>query len=204
MSAFVHELDVSRETRASLERYAQLLRLWTRRINLVSRRSLDELWDRHIVDSAQLYRLRPSGAQHWVDLGSGGGLPGLVIAILARQSDPELEISLVESDQRKGAFLTTVARELDLRLTVHVQRAEVLAPLRADVLSARALAPLSNLLDLAARHLAPTGRALFPKGARHDEEIACALATWRFDLQKMPSCTDRDGAILMVEGIARV
>ena len=196
------ESGVSRETSERLDRYAALLTRWNAKINLVSRASLAELWSRHIIDSAQLFALRPERAGHWADLGSGGGFPGLVIAILAAEAAPELRVTLVESDQRKAAFLATAARELDLRADVRAERIETLPPLGADVLSARALAPLDTLLGYAARHLAPAGRALFPKGARAAEEIAEARRHWRFDLIRHPSKTAPDSSILEIGAIA--
>ena len=198
------ECGVSRETLPLLQCFAARVEQWNPRINLVSRHSLSDLWTRHILDSAQLFAFRKPEARHWVDLGSGGGFPGIVIAILARIEMPEMRISLVESDGRKAAFLQTVAQELDLHAAIHVKRAEALPPLGADMLSARALAPLPRLLGLADRHLASDGRALFPKGAQHDKEVASSLASWRFNLQKVPSRTDRTAAILLIEGITRV
>jgi 16S rRNA (guanine527-N7)-methyltransferase len=199
---FTEGLDVSRETSERLERYADLVKRWNPKINLVSRASLDQLWTRHIIDSAQLFALRPTDARHWADLGSGGGFPGLVIAALAAEAAPDLRVTLVESDSRKAAFLATAARELGLTVTVKPERIEALAPLGADVLSARALAPLDTLLGYASRHLAPAGRALFPKGARAEEEIAAARKHWAFDLHRHPSKTAADGAILEIGAIA--
>lgn len=194
---------VSRETEARLAAFTAELRRWNPRINLVSRTTLDQLESRHLVDSAQLFPLRPGGAQHWADLGTGAGFPGLVIAILAAETAPLLRVTLVESDRRKAAFLAAAARAAGVTPTIHATRIETLAPLNADVLSARALAPLCQLLAHVYRHMAPNGRALLPKGARHDAEIAEALATWRFTVQKIPSRTDPAGAILAIEGVTR-
>lgn len=196
--------DVSRETSDRLEAYAALLRKWNPAINLVSRQSLDDLWTRHIVDSAQIFDLAPVGARHWADLGSGGGFPGMVVAVLAAERAPELAVTLVESDARKAAFLATVARELGLAPDIRCARIEAVPPLAADVLSARALAPLPLLLAYAERHMAPNAVALFPKGASHDAEIAEALASWHFDLQKHPSMTDPQSATLEIRGLSRV
>ncbi|MBI1217032.1 MAG: 16S rRNA (guanine(527)-N(7))-methyltransferase RsmG [Rhodobacteraceae bacterium] len=195
-------LDVSRETMARLEHYAALLEKWNAAINLVSRASLADLWARHILDSAQIFALCPEGARSWADLGSGGGFPGLVVAILAHEAAPDLEVTLVESDTRKAAFLATAARELGLNVAVKAERIEALAPQAADVVSARALAPLTELLGFAARHLAPKGRALFLKGATFPQERAAALAHWSFDVQTYPSKTDAEGVILSIGDIA--
>ncbi len=196
--------NVSRETIRQLEAYESLLRKWTPRINLVSPGSLEVLWTRHFADSAQIFQLAPPSATHWADLGSGGGFPGLVIAILAAEARPGLRITLVESDQRKAAFLATAARALGLSVDILAHRIETLAPLHADVVSARALAPLDTLLGYAERHLVPGGVALFPKGATVGAELARALEHWRFSYQKEPSKTDAQGVVLIIGGISRV
>lgn len=201
---FAAEVDVSRETSERLALYAALLEKWNPAINLVSRGTLANLWSRHFLDSAQIFELRPVDAGHWADLGSGGGFPGLVVAILAAEVAPDLRFTLVESDQRKATFLRTVLRETGVSADVRAERIETLAPLGADILSARALAPLTRLLDYASRHLSPAGRALFLKGATHAQEVDDALAHWRFDVQKFPSRTEPDSVILKIGGIARV
>lgn len=196
-------LDVSRETRERLERYFELLKKWNPAINLVAKSTIEEAWTRHFIDSAQIFDLAPAGVQHWADLGSGGGFPGLVVATLAAGRASAMKTTLVESDRRKAAFLRTVARELDIVVEVIAERIEDVPPLRADVVSARALAPLSVLLDFAERHLVPGGTALFMKGAAYERELTDALASWRFDVQKIPSRTDRDAVILSIGGLAR-
>ncbi|MBL3559213.1 16S rRNA (guanine(527)-N(7))-methyltransferase RsmG [Rhodovulum sulfidophilum] len=197
--------DVSRETSERLARYAALLRKWNPAINLVSRATLDELETRHFADSAQLFDLAPAEARHWVDLGSGGGFPGLVIAIISEEYAPDLQVTLIESDQRKATFLRTVIRELGLkRVEVIDARIEAADPQEADVLSARALAPLDRLLGFAERHLAPGGISLFPKGARYADEVNRALASWRFEVQNHLSKTDPQAVVLKLGGIARV
>lgn len=197
-------LDVSRETSGRLERFAALLEKWNAAINLVARSTLADLWDRHILDSAQVFALCPEGARHWADLGSGGGFPGLVVAILAAELRPELRVTLVESDVRKATFLMAAARDCGVSAQVLARRIEAVPPLGADVLSARALAPLDKLLAHAERHLAPGGVALFPKGAQHAAELSEALARWRFRSEKHPSRTDPDSVILKIGEIARV
>lgn len=196
-------LDVSRETLARLETYEDLLRKWTARINLVSPRTLDALWTRHFLDSAQLLRLAGSGTS-WTDLGSGGGFPGLVIAILAAEVRPDLRVTLVEADQRKAAFLRTVLRETAVSAAVVTGRIEEIAPRAADILSARALASLDMLLGYAERHMAPSGRALFPKGENVEREIAEALEHWRFRCERYPSITDANSTVLSIGEITRV
>ncbi|SMY07190.1 16S rRNA (guanine(527)-N(7))-methyltransferase RsmG [Flavimaricola marinus] len=191
--------DVSRETMAKLEQYGDLIRKWTPKINLVAPASLPDLWERHILDSAQLLPLAPTAPKTWTDLGSGGGLPGIVIAILS----PDTEVTLIESDQRKAAFLRTCTRELGLSATIRPNRIDEVAPLGADVVTARALAPLPNLLPLVARHLAPDGIALLPKGKNAQTEIDDARADWGFDLQTHTSHTNPEATILRLERITR-
>lgn len=196
-------LDVSRETLDRLHRYAALLVKWNPAINLVSKASLTQLWQRHIADSAQIFALAPQGARHWADLGSGGGFPGLVVAILAAEHAPDMRVSLVESDARKAAFLAAAARETGVQPQIHSARIEALPPLQADVLSARALAALPALCGFAERHLAAGGLALFPKGAQYAIEIAEARKFWRFDLAQSPSKTDTEAVILEIRGLTR-
>jgi 16S rRNA (guanine527-N7)-methyltransferase len=197
-------LDVSRETAERLAEYAALLRAWNPKINLVSRQTLTDLETRHFADSAQLIALAPSDVTTWADLGSGGGFPGLVIAILAAERAPALHVILVESDQRKAVFLRTVAQRTGVAVTVLADRSEAVPALGTDVLSARALAPLSDLLAHASRHLRSGGTALFPKGANWRTEVDEALERWRFRCDKLPSATSPDGVILRIGEIDRV
>jgi len=194
--------DVSRETEAALSRYAELLRKWTKKINLVAPSSLPNIWSRHFLDSAQLFSLCDSNG-HWVDIGSGGGFPGLVLAILGRNAK-EIRFTLIEADQRKAAFLRTVIRELDLPASVICERIELVDPQHADVLTARALASLDRLLGFAELHMQPDGSALFLKGAKADTEIEDALEHWSFHCEKHQSITDANSSILRVERIQRV
>lgn len=196
-------LSVSRETFAALQALEALVRRWTPAINLVSKGTLPHLWTRHIVDSAQLFSLCPESAETWVDMGSGGGFPGLVIAILAREARPNLRVTLVESDLRKATFLRQAAQTLNLDVAVKSQRIESLEPLHADVLSARALASLQELVAIASQHLQPNGLAIFPKGARFQEELAQARETWAFDVDTRPSLSDGEAAILVIRSIHR-
>lgn len=196
--------NVSRETIERLELYESLIRKWNPKINLVSPGSLGVLWPRHFADSAQIFQMAPPSVAHWADLGSGGGFPGLVIAILAAEAKPGLRMTLVESDQRKAAFLAAAAHRLGVDADILAQRIETLPPLGADVVSARAVAPLDTLLGYAGRHLAPGGVALFPKGATAEAELARALEHWRFSYHKRPSKTDALGVVLIIGGISRV
>ncbi|MGB5870203.1 MAG: 16S rRNA (guanine(527)-N(7))-methyltransferase RsmG, partial [Albidovulum sp.] len=157
-----------------------------------------------VLDSAQLFDLADEGWKTWADLGSGGGFPGLVIAILAAQYNPDATVTLVESDQRKSAFLATVARDTGLTAKILAERIESIAPLNADIVSARALASLDVLLKYAKQHLATDGLALFPKGGNQQDEIAQAIEKWQFSYEQPKSITDADAVILAVRGVSRV
>lgn len=201
MADLLPGLVVSAETLDRLRAFDAALARWSAAINLIAPATLSESWDRHIRDSAQLFSLLPEGARHWADLGSGGGLPGIVIAILARGTP--LAVTLVESDHRKAAFLRQQVQDHGLNARVETARAETLAPLQADVVSARALAPLARLLPMVARHLAPGGTALLPKGRRWATERDEARASWSFDLDALPSCLDPESRILRLSQIRR-
>ena len=195
--------NVSRETVAALRAFEALVRRWNSAINLVSKSSLPDLWGRHIVDSAQLLDFCPVGAREWADFGAGGGFPGLVIAILARETHPDLHFTLVESDLRKATFLRQAAQALELSVSVVNERIESLPSLKADVVSARALAPLSELLRFAQQHLRKGGVGVFPKGVRHNEELAAAQLQWSFDVETHPSRSESGAAILIIRNIER-
>lgn len=198
----VGSLNVSRETYERLEVFADTLQRWNPKINLVSKSSISDLWIRHIIDSVQVFQCTiPKG--HWVDLGSGGGFPGLVVGILARQFAPDLKLTLVESDQRKSAFLRTAARETGAQLTVLSKRIEQVEPLNADILSARALTDLSGLLGFAQRHLSSSGTALFPKGATWEKELAQAQREWKFSVTPITSITEPSSVVLRIQGVSR-
>jgi 16S rRNA (guanine527-N7)-methyltransferase len=194
---------VSRETFTALEDLKALVEKWNPAINLVSKATMDQLWDRHIVDSAQIFSVCPPNAQSWADLGSGGGFPGLVVAAIAREKMPEMRVALVESDLRKATFLRQAIRSLGLQAVVHNERIESVEPLLADVVSARALAALPSLLGYAHRHVSAGGVSILPKGARHQEELEQARAAWTFDVDTQPSLSDPEAAILLIRNIQR-
>ncbi len=158
---FAEIFPVSRETLARLEAYADLLTRWSARINLVGRDTLADLWRRHFLDSAQLRPFVPDGAQSLIDLGSGAGFPGLVLAILGVPG-----VELVEADSRKAAFLREAARVTEANVTIRPCRIAAVPAHPVDVVTARALAPLDRLLDLAQPFLGPDTMCLFPKGER--------------------------------------
>ena len=196
-------LDVSRETFAALEAFVALVQRWNPAINLVSKSAAQKLWERHIVDSVQLFGFCPPATKRWVDIGSGGGFPGLVVAILANEALPDLRVTLVESDQRKATFLRQAVQALGQTATVVSKRIESVPPLDAEVISARALAPLDELLGIVAPHLCHNGVALFPKGARHADELIDARKHWQFGVTVHPSPSDPAAAILEIRNINR-
>ena len=195
---FAAVANVSRETLTRLETYLEILTRWQAALNLVGRRSLDDAWRRHFWDSAQLHRHIPPGATV-IDLGSGAGFPGLVLAILGG-----LRLHLVESDQRKAAFLREAARQTDTEIVLHVGRAEALEPVEGDVVTARALAPIDVLIGLALPWLRDGGFCLFPKGRQAEDEIAAAKGHWNFSVSRIASRSETDATILRLGDIAHV
>lgn len=197
-------VNVSRETLGRLNDFLDLVLRWSGTVNLVGPASREEAWRRHVIDSAQLLPLVGRDFRLWADLGSGGGFPGLVVAIMARDSVPDGKFVLVESDQRKAEFLRVAAERVAPATQIVAARAEQAAPLGADVVSARALAPLPVLLGLAKRHLGDGGLALFPKGRSAKAEIDAARATWRFEAETVRSCTDCESEIVIVRHVEPV
>jgi 16S rRNA (guanine(527)-N(7))-methyltransferase RsmG len=192
--------DVPRETEAKLREYLALLIRWNARINLVARGDADALWQRHVLDSMQLAPLLSSMDGPLVDLGSGAGFPGLVLALLSGR-----ETHLVESDRRKCAFLQEASRILALpRVTIHPARIEATTVPPAAIVSARALAPLPDLLRHAHRILAPGGVALFPKGRTAEQELTAAATGWTMRVERFRSRTEPDSTILRLSEITPV
>jgi len=191
-------LTVSRETEEQIEAFIPLLLKWNAKINLIAPLSEFVLRQRHIADSLQLLPLLPAGEGPLADLGTGGGFPGLVLAMAVTRP-----VHLVESDRRKAAFLQTVAGELNLaHVTVHAERIEAVRLPPIAVVTARALAPLDKMLDWAARLLAPDGIAIFPKGRNALDELAAAPG-WTMAVERFKSSTDTDASILRLSGIHR-
>ena len=187
-----------------LQIFVGLLAKWNAAINLVSPASLAEVWTRHVADSAQVLDLAPIRRARWLDMGSGAGFPGIVIALITADTPNPVEMTLVESDRRKAAFLSTVSRETGVPMIIQAARIEAVAPQSADTVSARALAPLVKLCSFAERHLAPHGAALFLKGGHYDAEIAEARRTWSFALDVRRSSTDPAGVVLIMKDLRRV
>ena len=200
--ACAEALDVSRETLARLEAYVDLLRRWQRRRNLIGRGTEPDIWRRHILDCGQLAAHLPAGTGRIVDLGSGAGLPGIVLAILTGAGTV-----LVESDAAKAAFLAEAVRLTGAPCEIRRARIEALEPWPVDAIVARALAPLPRLLGLAAPFATLTPDrppvCIFPKGARWREELTDAARTWHISARDAPSATEPAARILIVERFAR-
>lgn len=194
--------NLSEETDALLNVFLVQLARWNRSINLVAKGGVSHWWHRHVADSLQLSRF-VLGKSKWVDLGTGGGFPGMVLAIWASKLSVGTEFVFIESDARKCEFLRAVSRETGVRPTIINDRIERVEPLGADVVSSRALASLTDLCDMAHRHLKPSGQAIFLKGASVDSEVNEARKQWDFDLAVEPSVTSSDGSVVVIEGISR-
>jgi 16S rRNA (guanine527-N7)-methyltransferase len=189
---------VSRETLSRLEAYAGLLARWSGRINLVGANTLDDLWRRHFLDSAQLLAHVPERTQSLVDLGSGAGFPGLVLAISGVAG-----VELIEADARKCAFLREAARITTAPVLIRNARIEAVPPHIVDVVTARGCAPLDRLLAFAQPFIGPDTVCVFPKGEQAMQELTAAQQAWTMDTRFHDSCTDRRGIILCLTRVSR-
>ncbi|MFC3691480.1 16S rRNA (guanine(527)-N(7))-methyltransferase RsmG [Chenggangzhangella methanolivorans] len=191
-------MNVSRETWARLDAYVALLDKWQATTNLVAPSTLEAVWTRHVADSAQIMTLAPAHATVWVDFGSGAGFPGLVVAALR----PDIRVHLVESNGKKAAFLREAARAMGVEALVHGARAEAIAGsavTSADVVSARALAPLADLVRLAAPLLKTGAVGLFPKGREAEAELTVTAKSWNVEASLHPSLTEPDARIVRID-----
>ncbi|MDP7641001.1 MAG: 16S rRNA (guanine(527)-N(7))-methyltransferase RsmG [Alphaproteobacteria bacterium] len=204
---FMRDSDVSRETCERLTLFVELLERWNRCVNLVSKRSLSDIWRRHMADSAQLRDMIPRYDGALVDVGSGAGFPGLVLAIMGLSN-----IHLVESSARKCAFLREARRITGCAAEVHnfrlgdsaaANKASIGELPRATVITARAVSPLAGLLDIVYPIVYDRTCCIFPKGARVDDEVETARQRWNFELQRVPSKMDPSGVILKIHNIRR-
>lgn len=198
--ALAARFHVSRETLAGFDRYAELLGEWQTRLNLVGPSTLPLVWSRHFADSAQLLPLAGTG-RSWLDVGTGAGFPGLVIALL----DPDARLTLVESIAKKCRFLAAAVDELGLgdRVTIENRRVETLPRQKVDIITARALAALDTLFDWCLPFAGSGTRWLLPKGSRFADELAVASKRFAFDHSLVPSLTDPDARIVVASGVRR-
>jgi 16S rRNA (guanine527-N7)-methyltransferase len=188
------QLDVPRETLERLKAFAQLLRCESERQNLVSKASLDSLWDRHILDSVQLVQFAPQSARTWLDLGTGAGFPGLLVPLFH-----PAHVVLVESRRLRAEFLRVAACTLGVeeRVEILCSRLENLPAREFDVISARAFAPLPKLLALAERFSTPETLWILPKGRNAKSELEAARSSWQGDFRLEPSLTDAEAGIVV-------
>ena len=201
--SFLAVSGASRETLERFQAYEALLLKWQKSINLVSASSLAEIWRRHMWDSGQLVALAPVEAAFWLDVGSGAGFPALVVAAMLRDR-PNFQMHLVESDQRKSIFLREAARIMDVPVTVHTARIENWKPggdKKPDVISARALAPLPQLLEWTSAFWGKQTLGLFLKGQGAREELTQANKDWIFEAEAIASQTDGSGTVLKLRGL---
>ncbi len=194
---FLAHFAVPYETTQKLERYVELLNEWNGKFNLVAKSTLPEIWTRHILDSAQLKNHIPESSETLADLGSGAGFPGIVLSILGVP-----QVHLIESIGKKANFLNTVVEELKLNAVMHHGRAEDIKDLKVDVVTARAVGSLSDLLRLAKPMLKKDSLCLFLKGKSVDGELAESRRYQRYKLERHPSISDPSGSILLIRGLA--
>jgi len=200
---FAERFSVSRETIDRLVSYEELITKWNPTINLTAKSTLGEIWTRHFLDSAEVFAWANPSEGRWLDLGSGGGFPGVVVAILAKELAPKLSVTCVESDIRKCEFMRTVARNTGVSVGILSRRVQDVPSHNAQIVSARALASLTDLIGMAQRHLAPQGCAIFHKGKSWQDEVDEALETWEFTLEKKDNPTHQDSVILKIGDIQR-
>ncbi len=191
-------LALDAPTLARLDAYVALLAKWQAKLNLVGPRTLPDVWHRHVLDSAQLHRLLPPGARTLVDMGSGAGFPGLVLAIMGVP-----EVTLIEADRRKTIFLREAARVAGVAVEVRAERLEATVKRPVDVVTARALAPLPKLLLWAEGFVGPATTCLFLEGAGVDGELTDAAAGWMMTTKRHPSLTHPEGLVLELADVRR-
>jgi 16S rRNA (guanine527-N7)-methyltransferase len=194
----INDLNVSRETIVDLETLVFLLEKWNKTINLVGKSTIEDVWTRHILDSAQLWQQRPENLAIWLDIGSGAGFPGLVLAILAKTERADCVFHMIESDARKCAFLRNVSRETSLNTKIHTSRIEDATAIVADVVSARALATVEKLAEYSHRFLCKDSFCLFLKGQGCATEVENAHKSWEFESEMTESLSDDTGVILKI------
>jgi len=202
-TAFGEAIGASAALMTRFDRYRDLLVRWQKKINLVGTGTLDEIWSRHFLDSAQIWPHLPVGAASLADIGSGAGFPGLVLAVLAsEQGGPA--VNLVESDQRKAAFLREASRVTGAGAAIINARAEEIGEFGADIVTARACAPLTRLLPWVGALLNEGGTAYLLKGAAWRDELTAAEKDWTMEWAEIPSLTDTSGVILKLEGLTKI
>ena len=200
---FVKSLNVSRETLNGFCEYETLLSKWNEKINLVSKNSLVDIWERHFLDSGQIIKHVEASGKRWVDVGSGAGFPGLVVALLLRDRKIDCDLVLVEKNPKKGFFLNEVIRKLNLNVEVVNDNIYTLKRMNADILTARAFSELNNLIEIAFRHRKNEGICLFLKGENYRKELDKTLNYWFFDYDIFNSLSNPSGKIIREKNILK-
>lgn len=203
MKNFIEKYNVSRETFELLKAYKASLVEWQKKFNLVSNSSLEDCWNRHFVDSAQLFKFIPKDAKTLLDFGSGAGFPAMVLAIMAKEKTPYLKISLVESIAKKTLYLNEVKKNCGLDVEILNQRIESLPHKKVDVITSRAMASLKELLKYTQAFCSEKTVCIFPKGKKYAEEIEEARKDWNFDCQIFDSETSDEGKILVIKNLLK-
>ena len=198
---FIKSLNVSRETLKGFYEYKTLLSKWNEKINLVSKNTLVDIWERHFLDSGQIIKHVEVSGKRWVDVGSGAGFPGLVVALLLRDRKIDCDLVVVEKNSKKVFFLNEVIRKLNLSVEVVNDKIDNLEPLNADILTARAFSELNNLIEIAFRHRKKEGICLFLKGENYRIELDKTLNYWFFDYDIVDSLSSSSGKIIRVKKI---
>lgn len=204
MKNFMQKYDVSRETFDKLQTYQNLLTEWQAKFNLVSNSSLSDAWNRHFVDSVQLFKYLPEGCENLLDFGSGAGFPGLVLAVVAAEKTPYLKVALIESITKKTLYLKEVAARLGLNVNIINDRIENIPPQKADVITSRAMTSLNGLLGYAYRFCKAETVCIFPKGKKYAEELAEAHRHWRFKCRIEASEVSDEGRILIISNLRKI
>ena len=200
----MNSLNVSRETIKSFCEYEVLLSKWNKKINLVSKKTLVDIWERHFLDSGQIINYVDASGKRWIDVGSGAGFPGLVVALLLRDRKIDCDLVLVEKNSKKVFFLNEVIRKLNLNVKVFKKDIRSIEPLNADILTARAFSELKELIEIACHHRKEKGICLFLKGQNYKVELDKTLNYWFFDYDVFDSLSNHSGKIIRVKKILNV
>lgn len=200
----MEKYNVSRETFERLKAYEASLKEWQNKFNLVSRSSLENAWERHFKDSVQLIDFIPKNAETMFDFGSGAGFPGMVIAIMAAEKMPNLKVNLVESIKKKTVYLNAVKELCGVNVNIINDRIENLPPVKADVITSRAMCNLSDLLKYSYKFSTRKTTMIFPKGKNYQEELSVALRNWRFEYKAEKNAVGGDGVILIVNNLSAI
>ena len=198
------KINVSHDTCKLFEIYYHTLLFWNQKFNLVSRKSIDMSWERHFLDSAQLWFFLPKKAKLWLDFGSGAGFPGLVIGVISKELKPNLKVVLVEKNKKKANFLNDIVNKIGLNVEIFSRDVKSIEPQRADVISSRAFGNLDQLLKISYLHKNKNTISLFPKGVNFLKEIESSKKNWNYDLEKIRNIIDYKSYILKIRNITFV